>query len=365
MAKIQSVFREYSSKLQVVINTSLDRFAPTWYQQYFPFAPTQQTLTFTSIIGSSRIEAAASVVNRSSRAPLRSRASLEKYTGDIPAIKEKFAMSEEDYRDFQTLQALKIDEAAKTKQLLDLLFNDIKIAGSAAHKRLDIMALQAVSTGQLSLTVENNPDGLVLSNPIDLLMPDENKSNAAVKWATSATAKPISDIEKVVSDGNAKGITFAKILMTPTAFANLRKTTEVVDTMKAFYYGPKPGASFNPVAISTLDNINNFLQANRMPVIEIVDQVIGIEKDGKIGTLRPFNDNNVSFIPAGNLGVIKNAFAMEEMYPVEHVNYGVYNRALISKWRENDPWQEFTQVELNACPALEAVDSIFLLTVEF
>lgn len=365
MTKIKSIFGAYAERLQVVIDRSADRFAPVFYQKYFGWAPAQQSLTFTSAIGRSRIEAAASVVNRDSETPLRSRQALEKLTGEIPAIKEMFKMSESDYRDYLTMQALNVDDATKRAQLLDFLYGDVKKSGDSAHKRLDIMVLEAISTGKISLDINNNPDGLVLANPVDLLMPATNKKKGAVSWGTPATAKPITDIELVVKAGKEKGVGFAKILMSDDLFMKFKATKEVTDTLTAYFYGPKPGGSFNPIAVSTLDNINTFLTANRLPVIEIVDEVIGIEKDGVINTLRPFNADTASFIPAGQLGTIKNAIAIEQMRPVDKVTYASYNRALISKWSENEPFGEWTKVELNAFPSLEAVDSIFLLEAVF
>lgn len=365
MAKIKSLFGAYSDKLQVIIDNSKAKFAPRWYPQYFTFAPSQQSLTFTSAVGRARIEAAASIVNRDSASPLRSRQGLEKYTGDIPAIKEKIGMTEEDYRNFLSMQSLQVDDATKRQQLLDLLFGDVKKVGDSAHKRLDIMCLEAVSTGSISLTTTNNPDGLVQSTALDLLMPSSNKSQGAVTWATAASATPITDIEAVIQSAAAKGISFEKILMSNALWLKFKKATEVLNTMQAYFYGPKPGSGFNPLAISTLDNINEYMTANRLPVIEIVDVPVGIEKDGVINTITPFNQNNASFIPSGGLGVIKNAISIEQISPVEQVKYATYDRALISKWSENDPFREFTGVELNAFPAFEKIDSVFILTCVF
>lgn len=353
--KIQSVFGDYSASLQVVIDASKDRFAPTFYQKYFAFAPTQQSLNFVSVVGASRIEAAASVVNRSSSAPIRSRAELQKYQGEIPAIKEKFAMREEDYREFLALQSLNISDSAKKGQLLDMLFNDVKKAGTSAHKRLDIMVLEAISTGKISLTIDNNPDGLVLTNPVDLLMPTSNRKSVTTKWTQYDTAKPLNDIEKVVNEAHAEGRSFEKILMSRSAWLHFRACKQVIDSLVSFRILQK-GAG-----IATLENVNEYLQAEKLPIIEIIDEVVGVEKDGKITPLRPFSEKNVSFIPSGPLGVIKNALAMEQMQPVKDVSYAEYNRALISKWQENDPWAEFTAVELNAFPAFESIDNTFIL----
>jgi hypothetical protein len=356
MAKINSVFGSYADKLQVVIDRSLDKFAPTWFEDYFDFGVPQQSLNFVTVIGRSRIEAAASIVARGSSAPLRSRAGLDKLSGEIPPILQKFAMREEDYRNYLTIQSLAVSDETKRKMLLDLLFGDVKKTGDALMKRLDIMCLQAVSTGKISADVTNNPDGIVLASDLDLLMPSTNKTNAAVAWATAATATPIKDIETAVSYQSNRGVAIGKVLMTPTAWGLFRATTEVKD-----YFGAFLGKSNNKV-LPTLNAVDEFMTEHRLPVIEIVDKSIGIEKDGVISTIRPFADANVALVPAGKLGTIHNALAMEEFMPVAKVSYGKFKNGLISKWQENEPWAEFTKGELNAFPGLDAIDQIHLIS---
>ncbi len=258
------------------------------------------------------------------------------------------------------LQALSTSDETKKNQLLDFLFGDVQKAGSSAHKRLDIMALEAVSTGKISLTVDNNPDGIVLTNPLDLLMPAGNKSVVPTsrKWTNKNASTPITDITKVVNDAQNVGRSFEKILMSRADFLLLSNSKEVVDSLVSFNMLQK-GA-----AVATLAKVNEYLQANLLPIIEIVDEVIGIEKNGVIGTIKPFKEGNISFIPKGNLGTIKNAVCLEQLKEVKHVSYATYKKALISKWQENDPWGEFTAVELNAFPAFEAIDNVFILTVK-
>lgn len=354
--KVASIFGGYADKMQVLIDSALDRFRPTWYSRYFTFAPPQTSLTYVSAIGKSRVEAAASVVDRDSRTPLRSRAALSKLSGEIPAIREMFTMSEDNYRDFLALQSLNVSDEVKKNQILDLIFDDVRIVGDAAHKRLDIFCMQALSTGEVNIDIVVNPDGLVLDNPIDLLMPSANKHNAASTWATPATSTPLTDIAKVVDAGRAKGVTFSKILMDLSTFLLMSKSKEVVDSLTSFNQLQR-GA-----AIATQDRVNEYLNAYRLPVIEIVNERIGIEKDGVVGTVNPWETDNVSFIPQGNLGVIKNAVAIEQIRPVSGVSYSNFNHALISKWSENEPFAEYTKVELNAFPAFEKVDQTHLLS---
>src|SRR5699024_4145696 len=136
MSKIQSIFGDYASNLQAVVDRNRDRFGTFWYPKYFSMAPAQQTLNFSEAIGESRIQAAASIVDRDSSTPLRSRDKLKKLEGEVPAIKEALKMKESDYRDFMTLQNMNVDDATKLSQLLDFLFGDVQIVGNSAHKRL-------------------------------------------------------------------------------------------------------------------------------------------------------------------------------------------------------------------------------------
>lgn len=356
MARIKSVFGGYADKLQAVVDASKDQFAPVWYPKFFPYSTPQMSLTYSSVLGRTRIEAAASIISRGSSSPLRTKAALEKISGEVPKISEKFAMSEQDYRDFMVLQQLNFDDATKKSQLLDLLFNDTKKAGDSAHKRLDYLCLEAVSTGQITITVDNNPDGFVSSAPLDLGMPSGNKVNAGVNWATSATATPIDDINAVVEAAAGEGKSFAKMLMSRAVWLKFAKCKQVVDSLVSYNQLQK-GAS-----VATLDKVNDYLEANMLPTIEVVNEQIGIEKDGVITAAKPFSQTNVAFIPVGPLGKIHHAVAVEQLKPVAGVSYADYNKALISKWQENDPFAEFTAVELNAFPGFEQVEQVYLLS---
>jgi hypothetical protein len=361
MATVKSVFGQYadSANLQYMIDSSLDRFAPTWFQNYFDWGVPQSTLTYITVIGRSRVEAAASVIARGSAAPLRARPGIDKLTGEIPPIAEKMHLLENTYREYKTLQALPgVSDGVKKNAILDLIFNDVKRVGNAAMKRLDYFCLEAISTGQITLTTINNPDGVVIAT-LDLLMPAGNKSNAAITWATAATATPIDDIQTIVNNGISSGRSFAKILMSLPTWQKFIKTTQVKDLFGAY------AGKVNNKVIPTLDGVNQFLTGLRLPPIEIVDVAIGIEKDGIISTLRPFKDEAVVFIPDGKLGTIHNALSIEQMEPIKNVSYATYNNALISKWGDNEPWQEFTKSELNAMPGLDAIDGIFIMTAVF
>lgn len=357
MSKTTSIFGAYADQLQVVIDSSLDKFSPTWFQKYFQWGTPQTTLNYVSVIGQARIEAAASVIDMDSSAPLRSRPNLGKLAGEIPEIAEKFKMGKQDYYDFLTLQSLQtVDDATKKNQLLDLMFGDLKRAAVAPLKRIDIMCLQAISTGKIQINATNNPDGLVMDD-LDLLMPTANKKNAATAWSNVSATPLTVDIPGIITDATSRGIKFSKMLMSRTKWYQFIQITEVKNYVSNFLGFKQAGN-----VLVTLDNVNKIMDANMWPMIEIVDEAIGVEADGAITVIRPFADANVAFIPDGNLGTIKNTIQIEQINPVKQVNYATYQRVLVSKWSENDPFGEWTKGSLNAFPALEAIDSIYLLS---
>jgi hypothetical protein len=350
--RIQSIFGKYSQKLQVIIDKRKDKFAPTWFQKYFPFANPTIDLTYITAVGRSRIEAAASVVDRDSDAPLRGRPSLEKYSGEIPAIKQAFKLKESDVRTWLSLQNMNVLGGSAVNQILDLIWGDTKKSGDAAMKKIDLMCLEAVSKAKISINATNNPDGVVYDE-IDLLLPADQKDTVTTTWDNDETAKPIDNIHNVIRTMQAKGIVFDKMLMSMPVFWAYQATNQV----KEYLYG------VDYKGVPTLEQLNRYLTENKMPVIELVNEAIGIEKNGKISTVRPFDETVVSFVPAGDLGVIHNSYSIEQLRPVDGISYATYNKALISKWSQAHPFGEFTQVEINAFPGLEVVDSMYLLTV--
>ena len=355
--RIQSIFGSYAQRLQMIIDKKLDKFAATWFQKYFSFGNPQLELTYMTAVGRTRIEAAASVVDREADAPLRSRPNLEKYSGEVAAIKQAFKLKESDVRTWLALQNMPVAGNSQVAQILDLIWGDVQKSGNAAMKKIDMMCLEAVSTGKITINSTNNPDGTVYDD-IDLLVPESHKSTVDTLWSVKADATPLDDIREVVQLMGAKGITYEKILISPNVLWALQKCEEVI----SFVFGITLTTETRRI-IPTLDNINEFMTANRLPYFEIVDEVVGIEKNGIITNVKPFAETVCSFIPTGGLGVIHNAYSIEQLRPVNGISYGTFNKALISKWSQARPFAEYTQVELNAFPGLEVADQIYLMTV--
>lgn len=354
----QSLLRQINSDadLQYLIERTADRFRPIWWPNFFTWQNTT-SITFETIIGDAANAAAASVVSYDSAAPLRTRKSIRKLAGEIPSIREKFRMSEKQLQDYLAMSTgLNADAAA----ILRLIYDDVRMAAEAPHKRLDIFALEALSTGQIVLNTTTNPDGMVTEEAIDFGMAAANKKLASVTWSTGgATAKPITDIMAVVSAAADEGIVFDRMFMRRSVFNYMKLCDETAN----YITGWKIGANQNTVNL-TLPLINQWLIAEGLPRIVLVEASIDVEKDGVTSAFNPWDQDNVLFAPAGGMGDMKNAPIVERLFPVDQVTYAEYNRVLIKKWSETDPVHEYTACELNAFPSWKNVNKCFILDSE-
>lgn len=363
MAIVASLFGELASRqnLQALIDNSQDAlYTRSIWRQYLDWALPTNDLTFETVIGRSRIQAAASIVDPDAPAPVRSRGSLEMLTGKIPTMKEAFTMNQADFRALLNLESLPLTPAERKAELIKKLYNDVADAATSTDLRLDIMFLQAISTFKIDISIINNPDGVAFGE-IDLLAGANQTRKVGVVWseANKNTADPFKDINDVVNYAALSGRSFSQILIDREMWLLIQNFTKVKEAISGYQ---NPGSNKNFVV--TMDRVNEYLVANGLPTFKLMNERRVVEKDGKPQVFNPFKKENVVFLPAGKLGLVHNSYAVEEKAPVEHVTYAKYDKTLVSKYRENNPWREITGVELNAFPALEAIDGIYLLTTD-
>lgn len=364
MAIVPSYFSDLAQAqdLQFLLDTSqLNLEDQSLWRGFLDMGIPQVSLNFDAAIGRERIAAAASIVDSDAPAPLRSRNKLELYRGKIPAIKEKFRLNQDDMRAIEVLKSLPVLNGGSATQLIQFLNKDIQEAAVSGDKRIDIMLLQAISTLQIDVNVTNNPDGVAYGT-IDLLAKSFQKQGVPTPWAANlTTATPIDDIENFINTmWRLRGRQFARILMSYELWLVFKKTTQVKTYLATFYNtGKSNGGAF----AVTLNTVNEMLSANMWPQIEIVNHSANIEVDGNQTYYKPFNVNNVAFVPAGKLGVLHNAVSMEALHPVQDKFYMNFGPTLISKWAEPDPLVEFTAMEMNAFPGVN-VDGIFIMQTD-
>ena len=358
--RVKSIFGDYAANLQVLVDESLENFKTPFFPSYFSFGTPKGDLSYATAIGRSRIEAAASVVAHGSESPLRSRAGLEKLSGEVAALKVKRKMDESEYRNWMVFQGMPVAEETKKQQIMRLIWDDVKHVVDSVNSRIDIMVKQALSTGVVAINAATNPDGIAVGNISMLLAANRNTGagtafniGTGALWNDTATsiagADPVNDIATMVSVMETAGREVGRVFMTPAKFRTISRYTAVTNAL-----GAQP----------TLAEFNNYLADRQLPIIELVVGRHTIETNGNLTVLTPWADNRVTFAPSGQLGTIHNALAIEEMTPVAGVSYALNNRTLVSKWSETEPFGEYTRGEIAAFPGLEAADGLYIVDVE-
>jgi hypothetical protein len=347
-----------SPSIQALVDNTLDTLqVKSLWRQFLDVDLPQASLSFEQVIGRARIEAAGSIVDIDAPAPMRGNNTIEKYFGAIPSIKEKFVMKQSELRDLMALEESQLlGGNASVRALITKLYDHVSVAAVAGDKRVDILLLQAMSTLAMDVSVTNNPDGAALGT-IDLLPKAYQKQGVPVVWTDAANAKPVDDIDnfiEYISTNFGRG--FGRLVMSRSLWRTFRATAQVQSRLVSFFNIGKQAATYAP----TLQAVNEMFDQNGWPPIVLINDVIGVEKDGNISSFKFFDANNVSFLPDGMIGTLKNAVPMERIKPIQTKAYADFGPTLISKWGEDDPYREYTAMEMNACPALNT-DAIFLL----
>lgn len=328
------------------------------FPNFFPFKDIP-FLSFETLIGSQGNPVAADVVTYDASAPLKTRRTISKLSGDLPPIRIKRKMTETDLNTYNILKAQADTDASK---LLDFIFNDIDGCVEGVLARLEWLCLQALSQGYISLTKSNNA-GVITADNIDFQMLAANKrvvksSSTNRRWndATVGNPKPITDIEVINDLAIANGRKLAFAVMSRSKWQEFRKTTQVIQFTKN---------TTTAVAYPTLAEANAFLFAQDLPRIIIVDSYVDIENpDHSISSVNCWTSKYVSFIPFLALGNVLSGPIAADTNPPKQATMAKKDRILVQKFSTTDPVSEFTVGLLNAFPSWPSIDRCYRFNTE-
>lgn len=341
---------------EVMLEAAEARFAPLFFPRFFRTLDPTVTLEYETIISKETLEAMATVGSRESEFPLHSRAGLEKLKGEVPPIFVRRKFNAQELRNLEILMgssALGLPE--RLRQVIAREVDDYVYTRNSVLRRLDAMCKQAVFNGTISITEANNPNGVTFEVP---LISADNRLDANGDWDHVDT-DIVKDFENVRLKSLLTGVNFGRVLISESKWFKIINNKSLQNLLKGFF---NPGS--NARYAFTLDNINAVLTANRFPVFEIVNDLAYVQVDGKKSSIMTINVDNAVFIPDGDLGVIHNALADEQINPVNNVTYLTSDNVLLSRWRERKPLAEITEGEYNAFPGLTAAKNIFILNTK-
>lgn len=341
---------------EVMLENAESRFAPLFFPRFFRTLDPTVSLEYETLIDNETLEAMATVGSRDSEYPLHSRQGLEKLKGEVPPIFVRRKFNAQELRNLEIIlgsNALGLPE--RLRQAMAREVDDYVYSRNAVLRRLDAMVKQAVFNGTVSITLANNPNGVVFEVP---LVGADNRVNALADWDLPAT-NIVADFEAIRLKTLVTGVPFDRVLISESKWYKIINNTSLQNLLKGFF---NPGS--NARYAFTLENINAVLTANRFPVFEVVSDLAYVQTDGVKEATTTINVDNAVFIPSGDLGVIHNALADEQITPVENVTYLTSDGVLLSRWRERKPLAEITECVYNAFPGLTQAKNIFILNTK-
>lgn len=346
-----------SKKFQLLIDNIKDTFQNPIWPNYLVDKFTLD-LDWRAVLGVLSNSPAASVIDFSSGKPIYTRPTVSKLSGELATLGNKWQMNKREVRQFFELQDRVGTLGITPADLIGFLYPDLRDATIGPHKTIDRLFLEAISTGEMSLTATNNPKGAIWNDALDWGIA---KSYVTTSWATSGSAVPLTDIKAVVDVWIAKGIKFNLMKMSTVTFNLMIATTTF---LAAFGFDMSVGNKKITATKNNLigvDNVNIFLSSVGLPTIEIIDTPINIQaKDGSTSVITPFADHRVAFSADNNYGELFRTYSNEERSPIPGRSYAKSQNVLISKYQDGDG-NEFTQSEFIAIPVLDKANSISIM----
>ena len=336
-------------------------FEQLYVDKWMSYNLPQMDLTAEAIMATYNVRFMASVIGNDSATPLRPTDGFKTFTGEIPRMGHKFAMSAKKLRKMLTIleaSNARYSDQQKFNEVYNILMGEPKDAYLGCKDTADHILLQSLSNGGVATFTPalNNPDGRKYA--VDYNMPARNKKKAAKNWidANAATVNPFEELAAIKYEFESYGITFGEILCSPALYAWIINCPAVRRAIK--------GTDKSGQAV-TAQELNDMLQQFELPAITKVVKRSAVAADGKRKEtlINPWNDNMLVFKPAGIIGEVQPAFEDNAIIQEPNVQYiDAGNGIRVAKWQTGESTGqkagEYTQASWRALPIITEIDGI-------
>lgn len=298
---------------------------------------------------------AADVVSMDSSLPLKRRDTIRTASGDIPKIGIKRQMREKAISDITVMSA----KGQTAAQIAAKILDNVPKVISGVKIRLEIMFEQALSTGQVLISNENN-DGTGIRASFGYK--DSNFFHALTAgWSDADKATPLSDMRQLFSKADEDSNTISDVFLSKQYFDFMRKTKEVRELVATSLKQTIVNESYLPVPArqATLDALAEEFNAT----FHVVNNAYVYEDEaGNRTTIRPWEQGNVVAVPALKMGRLIYGTLAEDLNRVQGVNYQKSGFILVSQYSHNEPsLAEFTAAQALAMPVIDDGGSVYVL----
>ncbi|BAQ11310.1 phage protein [Bacillus sp. OxB-1] len=324
---------------KTVLNYLKERqYKPLLGETLFPEVK-HDTLDFEYLVGASSLPVVASVHAFDTEAEIGSREAA-KQALEAAYIKRKMQITEKD------LIALQFPRTPQEERYLTgRVFNDIDTLVQGVKARVELMRMEVLSTGKVTL----NENGLNMS--VNYHVPSEHQESLAGDdlW-TSANADIIGDMERwqdSLDEKATRALTSTKVL------TQILRNSKII----GYLYGRDSGR------IPTRADLNAFLLQHDLPQIAVYDSKFRRQNaDGTYTTERYFGENKFVMFGAGTLGETLYGPTPEESRMVREGNEQVKNidKVIAMVYEEGlDPVSTWTKAAATAIPSFPEANNVF------
>ncbi len=339
-------------------------FQKMYSDNWFTYNTPQMSLTAEGIMGKYRLRFMATLLADESPTPQRRSDGFDIWTKEIPRVGHKFFMSARTYRKLmEVYENPRLSDAQKVREIEKTLKADLQDAYLGCKDVMDFIALMAFSNwgvAQFKPAI-NNPGGREFE--IDYRMDEANKLISAFNWTTANTkagkVKPVLMLAALCAELRQRGIEPGEILMSQDLYYWLRMD----QTTRLLVHGnDKQAQTVNKTELETL------LGENEIPNVTVITRKMGQDKDGKRGSVEPWNHNFICIKPAGVIGEIQPSIEDSELMEEDDVDYmNAGNGIRIAKWRTGESTGqvagEVTQGSGRLLPIITDINAIICMQV--
>lgn len=363
---ISSLFGELTKNVQARIDAASELnkriFDNVIYRRFMDWDTPTIGLDFEEIIGKYNLTVAASTIGENSKEPIVGSYGLDTVKERVLNHAITLPMTVQDYRKvLQLMDSKSISDEQKKKQLIDLMWGGVTRVVNGVEAKLDIIFLSALSNcGVFTFDENNNPEGGIRGE-INFMQPSTNIASSTTKWTDENidTVDCMEDIQEILDLAEDK-TNLGKILCAPSRISYMCRSKK----MKQMIFGQDKSSS-----ILTLKHINDYMESNSYPTFEKIKRQCMIQNGSKLTPITPWNANNIVFVPDGKLGIVKNAWANNELKPESDVAYSNYGRIRVSQWHVGETkganQGEFTKAESLSLPVITEMEGIYTLKTNY
>lgn len=357
-----SMFGDLTLQVQARIDaaSALNKrlFDTVVYRQFLDWDDPMIGLDFEEMIGKYNISIAAATIGENSESPIIGTEGIETLKNRVLNHSLTVPLTMTDYRKvLQLLRTNIIPDAQIKKQLINIMWGNTETAVNGVEAKIDLIFLSLLSNcGVFEFNEKNNPEGGVRGS-IDMKMPKENIATANKPWTkeNSDSVDPFEDIQAVLDAADDKS-EIGTILLSPAKMSFLTSNKN----MKKMIFGSDKSSS-----ILTMAEINQYMEKNEYPTFQKIRRNVRIHKGNTTYRIKPWNGDNIVFVPSGKLGKVKNSYTDSELKPESDVTYSNYGRIRVSEWyvgqTKGTRHGEFTKAESLALPVITEFNDIYTL----